>query len=239
MRDLRIHPLINVMSAAPIPYDEQARLEVLRSYHVLDTEAEKDFDELTELASQICQMPVALISLVDQDRQWFKARTGNIDVPETPRDVSFCAYTILKDQPLAVEDARRDARFSNDRNCRKCLRPMARRFLLRQLLELRRLADTKIRDQLVWLTLPKERSTHSGYGKGRKEDSINHCCTVRGRWHRRGSVQQILQLEDATYRGEKAGVIAGLMKYIVGAQVFATLSVGPIHGVAHHRHRTV
>jgi two-component system, sensor histidine kinase len=100
--------------AAPIPADEARRLEVLHTYEVLDTEAEQDFDELVELASQICEMPVALISLVDQDRQWFKARTGYIDVPETPRDVSFCAHTILSDDPLAVADARQDPRFADN-----------------------------------------------------------------------------------------------------------------------------
>jgi signal transduction histidine kinase/ActR/RegA family two-component response regulator len=99
------------MIPAPIPADEHQRLRVLRSYRVLDTGPEQDFDELVELASQICGMPVALISLVDQHRQWFKAKVGYIDAPETPRDLAFCSHTILTDDILEVPDAREDQRF--------------------------------------------------------------------------------------------------------------------------------
>lgn len=99
------------MPSAPIPFNEQERLAALKSYHILDTATEKDFDELAELASVICNTPIALISLVDKNRQWFKARKGITD-SETDRALSFCAYAINKpDEILEVEDAREDARF--------------------------------------------------------------------------------------------------------------------------------
>jgi len=79
----------------PLPADENARLAELREYNVLDTGPETEFDDLVGLASQICGTPVALISLVDAQRQFFKARTG-LDVTQTPRDVAFCAHAIRR-----------------------------------------------------------------------------------------------------------------------------------------------
>jgi signal transduction histidine kinase len=94
--------------------NEDERLNALRSYHILDTAEEKDFDDLTELASVICQTPIALISLVDTDRQWFKAHSG-VDATETPRDVSFCSHAIASyDDIMVVEDAKADERFANN-----------------------------------------------------------------------------------------------------------------------------
>ncbi|TSJ38853.1 GAF domain-containing sensor histidine kinase [Mucilaginibacter corticis] len=94
--------------------NETDRLDALRSYHILDTAEEKDFDELTELASAICQTPVALISLVDAERQWFKSHTG-VDVTETHRNVSFCAHAIASfDDIMIVEDAKADERFADN-----------------------------------------------------------------------------------------------------------------------------
>src|SRR5690242_21373371 len=100
------------MSAA-IPLDESARLEALRRYRILDTSAEDCFDDLTRLAVQICRTPMAVISLVDEDRQWFKSRVG-IDVTETPRAVAFCAHTVLQRSALIVPDATKDQRFRDN-----------------------------------------------------------------------------------------------------------------------------
>ena len=91
--------------------DECARLEELRRYGVLDTPPEQVFDDLALLAAQICGTPMALISLVDRDRHWFKSRVG-IDLTEMPRQKTFCDHTIWQDDLLVVEDARRDKRFA-------------------------------------------------------------------------------------------------------------------------------
>jgi PAS domain S-box-containing protein len=102
------------MPTAPLPANEQERLAALYSYHILDTATEKDFDELTELASAICGTPIALISLVDKDRQWFKSHHG-LAASETDRALSFCAYAINNpDDLLQVEDAKNDQRFKDN-----------------------------------------------------------------------------------------------------------------------------
>jgi len=101
------------MISAPIPEDEVARLEALRRYQILDTRSEPAFDDLAALASYVCGTPIALVSLVDSDRQWIKARVG-LDVSETPRDVSFCAHTILANDTMVVEDALADDRFADN-----------------------------------------------------------------------------------------------------------------------------
>lgn len=101
------------MPSAPLPANEAERLEALRSLELLDTLPESDYDDLTELAAFVCGTPMAVISLVDAERQWFKSRVG-LDVPQTPREVAFCAHAILDQQLLEVPDATLDARFSDN-----------------------------------------------------------------------------------------------------------------------------
>lgn len=93
-----------------IPANELARLLALARYEVLDTVSEQEFDDITLLASQVCEVPIALISLVDGNRQWFKSRVG-LDATETPRDISFCGHAILQDELFEVSNAPEDSRF--------------------------------------------------------------------------------------------------------------------------------
>jgi GAF domain-containing protein len=101
------------MPEAPHPHDEQDRLAALIGYGVLDTEPERPFDDVARIASMLCGTPIALVSLVDASRQWFKARVG-LEVSETPREIAFCAHAILDDRVLVVEDASRDPRFADN-----------------------------------------------------------------------------------------------------------------------------
>ncbi len=102
------------MPAAPIPPSESERLTELESYSVLDTLPEQVFDDITFLASRLFGTPIALMSLVDRDRQWFKSAIG-LDVPETHRDLAFCAHAIWDPTDvMVVEDAAYDPRFSSN-----------------------------------------------------------------------------------------------------------------------------
>lgn len=101
------------MQIAPLPDDELARLAALCQYQILDTEPESAFDDLTRLAANICATPVALISLVDAERQWFKSKVG-LEIDSTLRDVAFCSHTILQADILIVPDALKDDRFATN-----------------------------------------------------------------------------------------------------------------------------
>jgi class 3 adenylate cyclase len=97
-----------------LPANETDRLRELEAFRVLDTAQEQEYDDLVYLASQICRTPIALMTLIDTDRQWWKSRIG-MPGTETPRDIAFCAHAILKpDETLTVKDAREDERFANN-----------------------------------------------------------------------------------------------------------------------------
>jgi serine/threonine protein kinase len=128
MRLIRKEPAERIQTAAEVvrildegllklqgpPADpEGKRLAALRSYHVLDTEAEQAFDDLTFLASHICGTPIALVSLIDEDRQWFKSKVG-LSITQTARNISFCQHTIRGTTPLVVGDAPKDPRFAEN-----------------------------------------------------------------------------------------------------------------------------
>lgn len=97
----------------PIPKNEKKRLEILWQYEVLDTVPEEVFDDLAELAGGICEAPVAMITLVDEKRQWFKAKVGTT-LSETSRDISFCGHAILQRDLFIVPDTLKDERFADN-----------------------------------------------------------------------------------------------------------------------------
>jgi GAF domain-containing protein len=98
--------------APPAP-DEHARLNALKSYAILDTPRETDFDQLTRLLAQICETPIATVTFLDERRQWFKSAVG-LDIAETDRAVAFCAHAIAGTELFVVPDTRRDPLFVNN-----------------------------------------------------------------------------------------------------------------------------
>lgn len=96
-----------------LPSHETLRLKALDYFQIMDSESESSFDEIVQLAAQICGTPVSLVTLLDSHRQWFKARFG-MEVPETSRDISFCGHTILSNDMMVVEDAHNDIRFQDN-----------------------------------------------------------------------------------------------------------------------------
>lgn len=96
-----------------LPKNEQQRLAKLQAYDILDTTAEESFDRVTRIISRMLDVPIALVSLVDKDRQWFKSRVG-LDASETPREISFCGHAIHRDELFVVEDATKDDRFADN-----------------------------------------------------------------------------------------------------------------------------
>lgn len=101
------------MASAPLPPDEPQRLDALRRLLILDTPPEERFDRIVRFAAEEFDAPIALVSLVDRDRQWFKARVG-LEACQTSRDAAFCAHAILAPEVMVVEDALADPRFADN-----------------------------------------------------------------------------------------------------------------------------
>ena len=98
------------MKTPDIPYNEKSRLKTLTSINILDTPPEERFDRLTRIAKRMFNVPIALVSLIDENRQWFKSCVG-LTVRETGRDISFCGHTILRTEVFIIPDATKDERF--------------------------------------------------------------------------------------------------------------------------------
>lgn len=101
------------MRAPEVPHNEQERLEAVRSLNILDTAPEDNFERITRMAATIMDVPIACVTIVDSERQWFKSHYG-LGVTETPRDISFCGHTINSNALFVVHDARKDERFSDN-----------------------------------------------------------------------------------------------------------------------------
>ena len=101
------------MPKARIPENEIDRLQALVNYNILDTPPEAKYDDITQMASILCGVPISLISLIDKDRQWFKSNQG-VEISETPRDFAFCAHAILEPEFMEIADARVDERFRDN-----------------------------------------------------------------------------------------------------------------------------
>ncbi len=98
---------------APIPENDELRLEVLRRYQILDTLSEQAFDDITQMAAKACDTPISLLSFIDRDRQWIKSNSG-LSISETSRGVAFCSHAIMQPDLFEVEDALHDERFASN-----------------------------------------------------------------------------------------------------------------------------
>lgn len=101
------------MLEAPAPRNDDERVATLRALNILDTGSEERFDRLTRLATKLFEVPIALVSLIDEKRQWFKSVKG-LSVSETPRNISFCGHVVFCHETLVIKDASRDARFADN-----------------------------------------------------------------------------------------------------------------------------
>lgn len=110
---LRIDPKIEPMRMNTSSFLEKLRLQDLHAYSILDTDIEESFENLVDLAASIQDCPMAAISFIDEDRQWFKAERG-LNIKETSRDIAFCAHTIIHDKVLVIKDAMQDHRFDGN-----------------------------------------------------------------------------------------------------------------------------
>ena len=106
-------PLEKTVIQAPLPHNEKQRLKALRELLILDTPPEERFDRISTFAAKEFDVPMALVSLVDRDRQWFKSNFG-LDACETPRDISFCGHAVAQSKPLVILDALDDPRFADN-----------------------------------------------------------------------------------------------------------------------------
>ncbi len=98
---------------APVPENEETRLEALRRYRILDSLSEEAFDDITKMAAKTCETPISLLSFIDRDRQWIKSNSG-LSISETSRGVAFCAQAIMQPDHFEVEDALQDERFAKN-----------------------------------------------------------------------------------------------------------------------------
>ncbi|MDQ6699749.1 MAG: GAF domain-containing protein [Acidobacteriota bacterium] len=98
---------------APIPENDELRLEVLRRYQILDTLSEQAFDDITQMAAKACETPISLLSFIDRDRQWIKSNSG-LSISETSRGIAFCSHAIMHPDLFEVEDALHDERFAKN-----------------------------------------------------------------------------------------------------------------------------
>jgi GAF domain-containing protein len=98
------------MIKPPVPANDKERILALDDYAIMDSEAESDYDSIVNLASKLCETPISLVTLINEDRQWYKAKIG-LDGKETPRDLAFCSYTILDESLFEIEDTWTDERF--------------------------------------------------------------------------------------------------------------------------------
>ncbi|WP_428660224.1 PAS domain S-box protein [Runella sp.] len=100
------------MENFPLPLNEKERLKALKNYHIVDTLPESEFDRITELAAMICGTPISLVSLIEEERQWFKSKVG-LDAPEIPRNMVFCQYAIMGTEVMQIQDTTKDERFKD------------------------------------------------------------------------------------------------------------------------------